>query len=180
MFQKYSRYIALVFFAVLLVTLVVGRNNVVNSREEVYLAASQVQSMIQRRNDLIPSLIDVVESYATHEEKIFTIIAESQAKLTNAIESSSVSETNEANEELSKALNELLALVQKYPELGANEQFINLQYEIAGSENRINIARLNYNEVVTKYNKHVKTVPGIIFAKLFEYDELPYFGISLK
>ena len=86
-----------------------------------------------------------------------------------------MSEMAEADAELSQAIGKLLVLVESYPELKASEQFTNLQYEIAGSENRINIARIEYNEAVAKYNRYIKTFPGIVYARFFEYDEMPYF-----
>lgn len=171
--------IIVVVIALALILLIGGRNNVVNSLEDVKLAEAKVQTMLQRRSDLIPNLVNVVKAYADHEETVFTEIAESREKLANSITNSSMSEMAAADAELSQALGKLLVLVESYPELKASEQFINLQYEIAGSENRINIARIEYNEAVAKYNRYVKTFPGIVYARFFEYDEMPYFEADI-
>ena len=175
MSKKTREIIVVIFIALVLVLLIGGRNNVVNSLEDVKLAEAKVQTMLQRRSDLIPNLVSVVKAYADHEETVFTEIAESRAKLANSINNSSMSEMAEADAELSQAIGKLLVLVESYPELKASEQFTNLQYEIAGSENRINIARIEYNEAVAKYNRYIKTFPGIVYARFFEYDEMPYF-----
>lgn len=167
--------IGLICLALVLVLLIGGRNNVVNALEDVKVAEAKVQTMLQRRSDLIPNLVSVVKAYADHEETVFTEIAESRAKLAESLDNASTSEALQADAELSQALTNLLVMVEQYPELKSSEQFINLQYEVAGSENRINIARIEYNEAVMKYNKYVKTFPGIVYARFFEYEEMPYF-----
>lgn len=173
--EKILAGIGLTAIILLVIVLIVGGNNVVNAYEDVELAKAKVQTMLQRRSDLIPNLVSIVEAYADHEETIFSEIAESRVKLANSINNSSIDDMVEADADLTHALNKLLVLVESYPELKASEHFTALQYEIAGSENRINIARLEYNEAVMKYNKYVKTFPGSIYAKFWEYDELEYF-----
>ena len=175
MSKKTLEIIGIILLGVVLTVIIIGRNDVVNAYEDVKLAEAKVQTMLQRRSDLIPNLVTTVKAYADHEETVFTEIAESRTRLAASLENASTSEALQADAELSEALANLFVMVESYPELKASEQFTNLQYEIAGSENRINIARIAYNEAVMRYNKYIKTAPGILYAKLFEYEEMRYF-----
>lgn len=171
--------IDIIVVVVVIIALIGGRNKVINAYEDVKLCEAQIETMIQRRNDLIPNLVSTVQGYISYEETVFTEIATSREKIATSIDNLPIDELAVVNTELSQALNKLLALVEDYPELKASEQFTNLQYEIAGSENRINIARINYNEAVMKYNKYIKSFPGILYAKFFGYEELPYFEAEI-
>lgn len=112
MSKKTRELIGVIVLALVLVLLIGGRNNVVNAYEDVKLAEAKVQTMLQRRSDLIPNLVSVVKAYADHEETVFTEIAESRAKLANSINNSSMSEMVEADAELSNAISKLLVLVE--------------------------------------------------------------------
>jgi len=154
------------------------RNALVTMEEEVKLEASQVETQLQRRSDLIPNFVETVKGYAAHEEEVYTAIADARAKLSGAIKENDVEAMNEANSELDSALSRLLVVVENYPELKANENFIALQDELAGTENRITIARQNYNEIVAKYNKELKKFPKNLIASLCNLEAADYFEAS--
>ena len=152
-----------------------SQNKLVSLEEEVKLKFSQVETNLQRRSDLIPNFVETVKGYAAHEEEVFTQIAEARAKLAGSIEAGDVEGINEANNALGSALSRLLVITENYPELKANEQFVALQDELAGTENRIAIARQNYNETVSTYNKAIKMFPTSIVANMSGYEPAEYF-----
>lgn len=168
--------VAIVFLAL---TWGIGtRNSLVSMSEEVRAEAAQVETQLQRRNDLIPNFVNTVKGYAAHEEEVYTAIADARAKLGGAIEDGDVEAMNEANSDLDYALSSLLAIVENYPELKANENFVALQDEIAGTENRIAVARENYNDTAASYNKEIKMFPGSLIADLCGLEEADYFEAS--
>lgn len=150
-------------------------NSIVNKYEEVNLQKSQIEVSLQKRADLIPNLVATVKGYATHEEKVFTEIAEARSKLAGSINSGNLNEISAANDELSSALSRLLVLKESYPELKANENFIALQDELAGTENRIAIARRDYNDLVSKYNTKIQKFPASIIANSNGFEKVDYF-----
>ena len=150
-------------------------NSIVNKYEEVNLQKSQIEVSLQKRADLIPNLVATVKGYATHEEKVFTEIAEARSKLAGSIQSGDVNQMSEANSNLSSALSRLLVLKESYPELKANENFIALQDELAGTENRIAIARRDYNDLVSKYNTKIQKFPASIIANSNGFEKVDYF-----
>lgn len=149
-----------------------GYNTLVQKQEAVDTAWSEVENQLQRRNDLIPNLVETVKGYASHEREIFTQIAEARSKMAGA---DSVKEKAEANGELSSALSRLMMIVERYPDLKANQNFQRLQDELAGTENRIAVARRRYNEAVKAYNVSVRSFPTLITAALFGFDKREYF-----
>ena len=168
--------IAIVFFAI---TWGIGtRNGLVSMNEEVQLEASQVETQLQRRSDLIPNFVATVKGYAAHEEEVYTAIADARSKLAGAIEEDDVAAINEANSALDSALSRLLVIVENYPELKANQNFIALQDELAGTENRIAIAREDYNTIVASYNKEIKMFPKNLIANMCGFEEAEYFEAS--
>jgi LemA protein len=124
-------------------------NKFVSQEEEVKAAWAQVQNQLQRRNDLIPNLVETVKGYAQHEESVFKDIAEARSRLLAA---KSPEESIQAANQQTSALGRLLAVVENYPQLRANEQFNRLSDELAGTENRIAVERMRYNEKVQAYN----------------------------
>ena len=156
------------------------RNDLVSLQTEVELQQSQVQTTLQRRADLIPNLVSTVKAYAKHEETVYTEIAEARAKLSGSIEQGNIEEMSQASNQLESALSRLLIVVEKYPELQASEQFIALQDELAGTENRINVARQNYNESVAAYNKQIKLFPASIVASSSGFEPMEYFEADEK
>ena len=132
------------------------RNNLVSMAEEVRLEAAQVETQLQRRNDLIPNFVNTVKGYAAHEEEVYSAIADARAKLGGAIEDGDVEAINEANSALDNALSRLLVVVENYPQLKANENFIALQDQLEGTENRIATARDDYNNAAKQYNTKIR------------------------
>ena len=160
--------LVLLAIVILCVFVAVGQYNaMVSLDEEVNNQFSQIDVQLQRRADLIPNLVNTVKGYMAHEEKIINAVTEARTKYTNA---SSTEEKIAAGEEMTNALNNLLVVVENYPDLKASENFINLQDEIAGTENRVAVARKNYNDAVTKYNKKIRTFPGNILSGMFGFE----------
>lgn len=151
------------------------RNSLVSLKEDVEMQQSQIETTLQRRSDLIPNLVETVKGYANHEEELFTEIADARAKLAGSIESGDMKSVSEANNALDSALSRLLAISENYPDLKASEQFIALQDELAGTENRISVARQHYNEKLNTYNTKVQRFPTSIVAGMSGYYPMQYF-----
>ena len=149
-------------------------NRFVSQEEAVKAQWAQVENQLQRRNDLIPNLVEVTKGYAKHEEGIFTAIAEARAKLIGA---GSREQKIEASNELSGALSRLLAISEAYPDLKANAQFARLSDELAGTENRIATERRRYNEEVKTYNAAIKQIPTVVFAGCMGFKPAEYFDV---
>lgn len=147
-------------------------NGLVTAEEAVNSAWSQVENQLQRRLDLIPNLVSTVKGYAAHEETIFTEVTRAREKLIGA---GSLSEMAEANQELSGALSRLLAIAENYPQLKADANFRQLSDELAGTENRIAVARMDYNNAVQAYNTKIRRFPTAIFANMFGFERKDYF-----
>jgi LemA protein len=147
-------------------------NKFVGQEEAVKAQWAQVQNQLQRRNDLIPNLVETVKGYASHEESVFKDIADSRSRLLSA---KSPEETITAANQQTTALGRLLAVVENYPNLKANEQFNGLMDELSGTENRIATERMRYNERVQEYNTSRRQFPGNITAKVFGFKDYPFF-----
>ena len=158
---------------IVLIMIVPRYNSLVNLDEEVNGKQSQIETQLQRRGDLIPNLVNTVQGYASHEEEVFTEIADARSKIASS--EGNVEDMAEANNEMTSALSRLLAISENYPELQASEQFTGLRDELAGAENRIAVARQDYNTAVQEYNRNTRTFPGNIIAGIFNFDEKPYF-----
>ena len=128
---------------------------------------AQVENQLQRRNDLIPNLVKVVKAYASHEKEIFTNIAEARSKLIGA---SSVADKVKANNEITTALSRLLAIAENYPVLQANQNFLRLQDQLEGTENRIAVERRRFNESVKAYNIKRRMFPTIMIASFMGFE----------
>jgi LemA protein len=150
-------------------------NNLVTGEENVDAAWAQVENQLQRRFDLIPNLVNTVKGYAQHEEEVFTQIADARTKYGGA---DTVDEAAAANDELSSALARLLVIVENYPQLKADVQFTRLMDELAGTENRLAVARKDYNETVQTFNNNVRRFPGNIIAGMFGFEKKDYFEIK--
>ncbi len=159
--------------AAIVVILGVSRyNSLVNEREAVDGSWSQVENVLQRRADLIPNLAETVKGYAAHESQIFTEVADARSRLLAA---KGPAEAQSANQGLETALGRLLAIAENYPDLKANQNFLALQDELAGSENRIAVERKRYNDSVRGYNAHIRRFPTNLLASLFSFDRKIYF-----
>jgi LemA protein len=182
--MKTSR-IILIVIAVVLVLFISrgckGYNNLVTLREQVNRDWSNVENVYQRRADLIPNLVATVKGYATHEQETFTKVTEARSKATSVtIDASNMTEEDlkrfqAAQGEVSSALSRLLAVAEAYPDLKANQNFLELQAQLEGTENRIAVERRKFNETATSYNTEIKRFPTILFAGMFGFKERPYF-----
>lgn len=167
----------IIFLIIIFGSSCIGKyNEVVTLNEAVSTAWAQVENVLQRRNDLIPNLVNTVKGYAAHEQKVFIDVTEARAKVGQA---ATIPDKVAANNELSAALSRLLLVVERYPDLKANQNFLALQDELAGTENRIAVERMRYNEAVKAYNTFVRRFPNNVIAGLFGYArENVYFKAS--
>jgi LemA protein len=139
-----------------------NKNQMVTLNEQVKASWSDVDVQLQRRADLIPNLVATVKGFAQHEEKVFGDIAAARSALLNA---QTPADKIAANQQVTGALGRLLAISENYPQLKSNENFLKLQDELAGTENRINVARTRYNNSVQTYNTFIQKFPASVFAK---------------
>ena len=157
---------------VLLVIMIAYYNIMLKKSNKVKNAYSSIDVMFKKRNDLIPNLVNTVKGYMSHEENIIDKVTSAREKLVNA---DSVEEKVKANDELTSALNNLFVIVEAYSDLKSNTNFLNLQDELAGTENRIATSRRDYNDAVKSYNKEIKSFPKNIIASIFGFKEKTYF-----
>ncbi|MBD5268680.1 MAG: LemA family protein [Bacteroides sp.] len=156
-------------------------NSLVEDQQNVDQTWAEVENQYQRRADLIPNLVNTVKGYSNHEEETLVKVTEARAKATSVtINADDLNEENlarfqQAQGELSSALKSLLAVTEAYPDLKANENFMNLQTQLEGTENRITIARRNYTEAVRNYNTAIKKFPTNIYAGWFGFTAKPQF-----
>jgi LemA protein len=166
----------LVILGVVVISLIYGvtaYNGMVSLKESIPAAWAQVENVLQRRNDLIPNLVNTVKGYAAHEKSIFEDVARARAALSGA---RTLGEKVEANNQMSGALSRLLAIAENYPNLKADQSFLRLQDELAGTENRIAVERMRYNEMVRAYNTRVQTFPTSLIARMAGFPPpQPYF-----
>ena len=168
-------HIVLIVVAVLVVLLVgytvSSYNGLVTLRQEVTQKDSDIQATLQRRADLIPNLVNTVKGYASHEESIMKEVSDARAALVGAKDTGA---QLAANDRMTSALNRLLAIAENYPDLKANTNFIQLQDELAGTENRITQARRAYNDAVKTYNTKIQRFPTSLIAGIFNFDAFEY------
>jgi LemA protein len=155
-----------------------GYNQIQTLDERVNAAESQIKVQLQRRADLIPNLVETVKAYAKQEQTIFIAVAEARAKLAGAVQSGSLEEMAAANTALNAPLGRLLAIVENYPQLKSNENFRDLQNQLEGTENRIAVARQDYNESVNTYNAYIRRFPQVLTAKILGKKSRPYFELQ--
>lgn len=147
--------------------------NALTTEEEAIKAQwGQVENQLQRRNDLIPNLVETVKGYAAQEREVFQAVADARAKMAGA--TTPAEKIDAANAE-SSALSRLLVVVENYPQLKSNENFMRLQDELAGTENRLSTERMRYNERIQAYNTRTRTFPSNLTAKVFGFKAYPYF-----
>ena len=144
-----------------------GYNTIQTMDEKVNQAQGQVQTQLQRRSDLIPNLVNTVKGVTKQEDTVFISIANARARLSGAVQSGNVPEMAAANQQLSQGLGRLLAISENYPQLRSSENFRQLQDQLEGTENRISVARQDYNTAVGQYNAYIRRFPYNITAKVF-------------
>lgn len=176
-------WIVLGIIVVLVVWLWSGYNGMVNKQEVATTALADVQATYQRRADLIPNLANTVQAYAKHEKSTFAEVAKarsaaSQLKLGDNATPQQIKQFEQAQGELTQALGKLMVVVERYPELKADQNFHSLQIQLEGTENRINEARQKYNEAVQDYNQAVRRFPNVIFAGMFGFNRMEKFEAS--
>ena len=156
-------------------------NGMVKEQEKVESQWGNVQNVYQRRADLIPNLVAIVKGYAQHEKSTFEAVVEARTKATQMtvnvddLTPEKLQEFQKAQGELSTALGRLIAITENYPDLKANQNFLELQAQLEGTENRINVERKNFNEAAQAYNTKIRRFPTAILAGLFGFDKKPYF-----
>jgi LemA protein len=160
------------FVIIVILAAVGGYNSLVGKNETVDSSWAQVQNVLQRRADLIPNLVATVKGYAAHEKEIFEQVANARARLAGA---RTPTEASAANNQLDSALSRLLVIAENYPQLKANENFVRLQDELAGTENRIAVERKRYNDDVRVFNQSIRRFPSNMVAKLFSFQSKDYF-----
>ena len=157
------------------IALISANNNLVTMEAEVDAALANIDTNLQRRADLIPNLVNTVKGYAAHEQEAIDKVTEARQNLTKA---SSIEEKAEADSALTDALNNLLVIVENYPDLKASANFTQLTDELAGTENRIATARRDYNNAVKEYNTAIRKFPNSLVASLFGFAQKEYFQAS--
>lgn len=168
--------IVIVAIVIILGMMLIGSyNGLVTKQERVDNSYSNLDIMLQRRADLIPNLVSTVKGYMTHESDVVGKVTEARTKLMNA---NGIDEKSEADRELSNSLNALMVVVENYPDLKASANFTQLTDEIAGTENRIAVARRDYNEAVKNFNTDIKRFPNNLLAGMFGFEQVEYFRAS--
>ncbi len=158
-----------------------GYNRMIELEEAVSSQWAQVENAYQRRSDLIPNLVNTVKGYADFEQETLTQVIEARAKATSVnvnpenLDASSIEQFQQAQEGLSSALSRLMVVVERYPELKANQNFLDLQAQLEGTENRIAVERRKFNDATRNYNQYIRKFPQLIVASIFGFDKKEYF-----
>ena len=182
--MKKSSLIAIILLALIAIIAlwgVKGYNQFVTAEENVETAWSQVENQYQRRSDLIPNLVNTVKGYAAHEQTTLEQVIAARAQATaikldaTQMTADQIQAYNEAQGQLSMALGRLMAVSEAYPDLKANQNFLELQAQLEGTENRITVARNTFNEQAKAYNVLIRRFPNSIIAQMFGFDKKPYF-----
>lgn len=171
--------VALVVVLVVAILLAVSAfgsyNALVGLSEDVQSGQAGIETQLQRRSDLIPNLVNTVKGYATHEDEVFSALADARAQLAGA---GSMADLADADSSLSSALSRLMVVVENYPELKADAQYTALMDELAGTENRIAVARRDYNEQARIYNEKIRSFPTVLVAGMMGFERADYFEAS--
>lgn len=180
--MKKSTIIILVVLGVLVIWAIAGYNSLVSADEAVSTAWSNVENQYQRRADLIPNLVNTVKGYAAHEQETLNAVTEARTRATQITVSADeltpekLQEYQAAQGEVGAALGRLLAITEAYPDLKANENFLELQAQLEGTENRISVERRNFNDAARQYNTSRRSFPNNLLAGMFGFEERPYFA----
>jgi LemA protein len=168
-------YILLAVFGFLALYFIYIFNDLVKKRERVKEASSSIEVMLKMRADLVPNLVEVVKGYASHEKEVLEKVTEARTKI---LEAKTVKEGLEADNMLTSALKTLFAVAENYPDLKANQNFLELQKQLADIEDKIQASRRFYNAVVQEYNSSLKVFPNSVIASMFGFKEVEYFELS--
>jgi LemA protein len=164
---------------VLLGVLVIGAfgiyNGLVSAQEEAKTAWSQVENQFQRRADLIPNLVETVKGFATQEKTVLEEVTRLRSQWGEARQTGDINKSFQAAQGLDSALSRLMVVVERYPELKSNQNFMKLQDQLEGTENRISVERRRFNETVLNYNRKIRTFPGALLAGIFGFERMPLF-----
>ncbi|MBN1984929.1 MAG: LemA family protein [Prolixibacteraceae bacterium] len=158
-----------------------GYNKMVELDEQVASSWSQVENVYQRRADLIPNLVNTVKGYAAHEQETLEGVIEARSKATSVninpenLDPQALQQFNQAQEGLTSALSRLMVVVERYPDLKANQNFLDLQAQLEGTENRIAVERRKFNETTQSYNAYIRKFPRVIYAGWFGFEKKSYF-----
>jgi LemA protein len=161
-----------------------GYNKMVDMEEQVSSQWSQVENVYQRRADLIPNLVNTVKGYADFEQETLVGVIEARSKATSVnvdpdnLSPQAIDQFNQAQQGLSSALSRLMVVVERYPDLKANQNFLDLQAQLEGTENRITVERMKFNEVTQTYNAYIRKFPQLIYAGMLGFDKKNYFEAS--
>ena len=155
-----------------------GYNTIQTLDEQSSSAKSQIEVQLQRRADLIPNLVSTVKGYAQHEEEVFTQVAQARAGLINAVKTGDPAQMADANAGLTAGLGRLLAISEAYPQLKADQSFLRLQDELTGTENRVAVARRDYNQAAQQYNTYIRRFPQALTAKVIGSKPKSYFEVT--
>ncbi|PHX97168.1 MAG: hypothetical protein CK531_04905 [Gemmatimonadetes bacterium] len=167
-----------VLLALTVLTSGCGYNTIQTLDEGANKSKQQISVQLQRRADLIPNLVEVVKGFAKQESEVFTNVAEARAKLAGAATSGDLGQMSAASGQMNGALGRLLAISESYPQLKSNENFIRLQDELAGTENRVGVARTDYNTSVSDYNTYIRKFPQLVTAKVMGMKPREYFELE--
>ena len=162
----------------LLLVLVLSYNGLIKTRNRVDNAWSQIDVQLKRRHDLIPNLVETVKGYAAHERGTLEAVTNARANAINASSSGTVADQAQAENVLSGALKSLFAVAEAYPDLKANQNFLQLQEEVTSTEDRIAYARQFYNDSVLNYNNKIQTFPRNVIANSFNFDKREFFEVA--
>ena len=179
--MKKSSIIIIAVVAVIVIWAVSMYNGLVTMDESVNSQWANVETQYQRRADLIPNLVNTVKGYASHEKETLEGVVEARSKATqmqvnaNDLTPEKLAEYQKAQGAVTSALGKLLAITENYPDLKANQNFLELQAQLEGTENRINVARTNFNNAAQAYNTAIRRFPKSLFASMFGFDKHAYF-----
>lgn len=164
--------IVIAIILVIAIPFISSYNGLVTLEQSVHSTEANIDTQLQRRSDLIPNVVETVKGYASQEKEIFTAVAEARSKLLGA---SNTEDKAQADKELTTAVGRLLLISERYPELKSDKVFRDLTVELEGTENRISVARQNYNNAANDYNTAIRKFPRNIVAGMFGFKEKPYF-----
>ncbi len=183
--KKWIYIIVAIILAIIIYSSIKGTyNKMVTMDENIAMSWAQVENVYQRRADLIPNLVSTVKKYAEHERQTLTEVVEARAKATSVnidpanLNAQSIQQFQEAQAGLSSALSKLMVVVERYPDLKANQNFLELQAQLEGTENRITVERQKFNTAVREFNAYIRVFPKNLYANMFGFEKKEYFRAS--